>query len=238
MIRRSRVVTAALPARIGRQDGLAYCLWLPSELPGTSGPLGVRLTANIPLHGGVVILHGAGSAKENHHDFARVALAAGFAAVTFDQRGHGESEGPMDGRALDDVVAMAALLRSATGDPRLPIALRGSSMGGYFAIVAAGPTGARAVVAICPAPGEGLVRGLRAGKFSFDADAPSLEALLTSHDLFAAVRSLSAPLLSPPRRGRRAGPGRALPRAHRERQVAREPPDRAARRPPPLDPAR
>jgi pimeloyl-ACP methyl ester carboxylesterase len=143
----------------------------------------------------VVIVHGAGSCKESHHDFARALLAAGFAAVTFDQRGHGESEGPMDGRALDDVVGMASLLRSATGDLRLPIALRGSSMGGYFAIVAAGPAGARAVVAICPAPGEGLVRGLRAGKLSFDADAPALEALLTSHDLFTAVRSLSAPVL-------------------------------------------
>jgi fermentation-respiration switch protein FrsA (DUF1100 family) len=124
-----------------------------------------------------------------------VVLAAGFAAVTFDQRGHGESEGPMDGRALDDVVGMASLLRSATGDPRLPIALRGSSMGGYFAIVAATAAGAAAVVAVCPAPGEGLVRGLRAGRFGFDADVESLVALLTAHDLFAAVRSLNAPLL-------------------------------------------
>lgn len=142
-----------------------------------------------------MILHGAGSCKESHHDYARVVLAAGFAAVTFDQRGHGASDGPMDGRAIDDVASVASLLRSATGDPGLPIALRGSSMGGYLAIVAAPPSGARAVVAICPAPPEGLVRGLRAGRFSFDADVDALEALLTSHDLFAAVESLNAPLL-------------------------------------------
>jgi alpha-beta hydrolase superfamily lysophospholipase len=174
-----RTVTVALPAQIGRRDGLAYGLWLPEGAP----------------RGGVVILHGAGSGKENHHDFARVALAAGFAAVTFDQRGHGESDGPMDGRAIDDVMGMASLLRAATGDPALPIALRGSSMGGYFAIVAAAGAGARAVVAICPAPGEGLVRGVRAGRFSFAADADALEALLSAHDLFTAVDALRAPLL-------------------------------------------
>ncbi len=102
---RSRIVTPALPAEVGRKEGLAYALWQPSG----------------PLLGGIVIVHGAGSAKENHHDFARVAIASGFAAVTFDQRGHGESDGPMDGRALDDVVAMASLLRTSTGDPGLQV---------------------------------------------------------------------------------------------------------------------
>jgi alpha-beta hydrolase superfamily lysophospholipase len=178
-VRRLRTVTVALPSQVGRHDGLAYCLWLPEA----------------PPHGGVVILHGAGSCKESHHDFARVVLAAGFAAVTFDQRGHGESDGPMDGRALDDVVGVTSLLRSATGDPGLAVALRGSSMGGYLAIVAAASAGARAVVAICPASPEGLVRGLRAGKFGFDANADAFEMFLTSHDLFKAVTALKAPLL-------------------------------------------
>jgi alpha-beta hydrolase superfamily lysophospholipase len=176
---RARVVTAALPTQTGHHDGLAYSLWLPEALP----------------RGGVVILHGAGSCKENHHDYARVALAAGVAALTFDQRGHGESDGPMDGRAIDDVASMATLLRSSTGAPALPVALRGSSMGGYFAIVGAAAADACAVVAICPAPPEGLVRGLRAGKFSFAANVGALEALLTSHDLFAAVTALRAPLM-------------------------------------------
>jgi uncharacterized protein len=176
---RLRTVTVALPARVGSHHGLSYCLWLPEA----------------PPRGGVVILHGAGSCKESHHDFARVVLAAGFAAVTFDQRGHGASDGPMDGRALDDIVAVASLLRSATGDPELPIVLRGSSMGGYLAIIAAGAADARAVVAICPAPPESLVRGLRAGRFGFDADIDAVVAFLTAHDLFAAVKALKAPLL-------------------------------------------
>ncbi len=93
-----RTVVPVLPAESGSAEGLAYSLWLPGE--------------KVKLRGGVVILHGAGSCKENHHDFARGALAAGFAALTFDQRGHGGSEGPMDGRALADVAAMADLLRA------------------------------------------------------------------------------------------------------------------------------
>ena len=109
-----------------------------------------------------MILHGAGSAKESHHDFARAAVALGLGAICFDQRGHGESDGPMDGRMIDDVVMMAAHLRVAIGDRRAPLALRGSSMGGYLAILAARPAEAQAVVAICPASAAGLRRGLAA----------------------------------------------------------------------------
>ncbi len=180
---RPRTVTPQLPSEIGVHDGLAYSLWLPRAAPPA----------------GVVILHGAGSSKENHHDFARAALATGFAAVAFDQRGHGDSEGPMDGRAVDDVVSMADLLRSRiAGDPEGPmpaIALRGSSMGGYLALVSAAPARAAAVVAICPASGDGLRRGLVNGRFTFNADRPALEALLVEHDVRAAAGALEVPVL-------------------------------------------
>jgi alpha-beta hydrolase superfamily lysophospholipase len=142
----------------------------------------------------VVVLHGARSCKESHYDYARALIASGFAAITFDQRGHGESDGPMDGRALEDVRSMARLLREAGGSG-LRIALRGSSMGGYLAILAAGAIGARAVVAICPASGEGLRRGLRAGTLGFDADASALDAFLSGQDLHAEVSSLEIPVL-------------------------------------------
>jgi pimeloyl-ACP methyl ester carboxylesterase len=49
---------------------------------------------------GLVILHGAGSRKENHADMARAAAAAGLATVRFDMRGHGETGGLLDGRAI------------------------------------------------------------------------------------------------------------------------------------------
>jgi len=178
---RLRTVTAVLPSEIGARDGLAYSLWLPAP------PNSVR--------GGVVILHGAGSCKESHYDFARALLATGFAAICFDQRGHGDSEGSMDAHVLEDIAAMAAHLRAGIGDPNAPLALRGSSMGGYLAILAATLIDARAVVAICPASAEGLRRGLAADALRFDANVPALDSFLASHDLAEAVRSLKAPLL-------------------------------------------
>jgi len=136
-----------------------------------------------------VILHGAGSRKENHLDFAWLCASAGLAAITFDQRGHGASEGALGAGALDDVAAIATLL--APG----PVFLRGSSMGGAVALAAAARTGARAVVAICPAGPALLVAGLRAGLHGFRADIPALETLLGAIDLGAAARGLGPDLL-------------------------------------------
>lgn len=179
-MRRMRTATEALPTEIGARDGLAYSLWLPETRP---------------LPGGVVILHGAGSCKESHHDYARVVFGAGLAAIAFDLRGHGASPGPLDARVFDDIATMAALLREQTGDPELPVALRGSSMGGYFAIAAARTAGARSVVAICPASAEGMRRGLSAQRFEFEADAPALDALFADHDETDAVERLNVPVL-------------------------------------------
>jgi alpha-beta hydrolase superfamily lysophospholipase len=181
MRRMVRTVNAPRPARVGRHDGLAYTLWLaPGGAPST---------------GGVVILHGAGSCKESHHDFARRLIAARLAAIAFDQRGHGESDGPMDGRVLEDVTSMARFLRAACNAPDLPLVLRGSSMGGCFAILAAPAARARAVVAIAPAPPAGMRRGLHAGTFQLDADVPALDAVLAAQDLEESLASLDIPVL-------------------------------------------
>jgi alpha-beta hydrolase superfamily lysophospholipase len=182
MVSATRTVTPLLPAETGTTGGLAYTLWLP---PAPAAPA----TA------GIVIIHGAGSCKESHHDFARATVALGLAAIAFDQRGHGDSDGPMDARALDDVAAIAARLRAALGDPAAPIALRGSSMGGYLAILAAEPVDAQAVVAICPASAGGLHRGVAADALGFESDAEAFGAFLDDHELEPVVRSLTAPLL-------------------------------------------
>lgn len=178
MRRQVRTVNPVRPSEVGAHDGLAYSLWLPDD-----------------ARAGVVVVHGAGSCKESHHDFARAALAGGFAVVAFDQRGHGASEGPLDGRAIDDVAAIAALLRSRVDAPELPLGLRGSSMGGYLAIVAAPAAEANAVIAICPASSEGLRRGLKAGRLGFDADVDAVDRVLSEHDLHGAVELLPVPLL-------------------------------------------
>jgi uncharacterized protein len=173
-----RTVNAPRPADIGHHEGLAYTLWLPTE----------------PPRGGVVILHGAGSCKESHHDFARRLIAARLAAIAFDQRGHGESDGLMDARVLEDVVSMADVLRRGAG-AELPITLRGSSMGGCFALLAAPLVDARAVVAIAPAPPAGMRRALQSNRYQLDADVPALDAFLAAQDLQRAVGALEIPVL-------------------------------------------
>ena len=172
------------PTEVGRANGLAYTLWMP-EIPAAQ-------------QRGVVILHGAGSSKESHHDFARALLPIGCASIAFDARGHGSKGGFLDGRAIEDVVTIADVLRDALGgggQDRIPIGLRGSSMGGFLSIAAAADAAADAVVAICPAPGEELARGLRAGRFDLASDTEAVLALLDEIDLQEAVRSLDVPLL-------------------------------------------
>jgi alpha-beta hydrolase superfamily lysophospholipase len=157
---------------LGTHDGLSYALFRPEGEP----------------RAGIVILHGASSAKESHFDFARTAVAHDMAALAFDQRGHGRSEGELGAGAVDDVLEMCALLRGHA--PR--IALRGSSMGGFMAIQAAAADGdAEAVVAICPAPEDFLLRGLRSGRFEFRADNESIEPWLERADLHAAAAALA-----------------------------------------------
>ncbi len=170
---RHRDADVAAPARLETHDGLAYALFAPDGTP----------------RGGVVILHGAGSTKESHFDFARRCRAAGLAAVAYDQRGHGESAGELGVGALRDVEAMAALLRPA------PLLLRGSSMGGFMALAVARRLGACGVVAVCPAGADGLRRALRREELGFRADRPGLDDLLATIDLDAAARALGPGLL-------------------------------------------
>ena len=172
MPRTRRLPTPAPPAERGVLGDLAYTLWLPDGKPW----------------GGMVVIHGAMSCKENHHDMARAARTAGLAAVAFDLRGHGETGGRLDGRVLEDVAAIAELL------PR-PIALRGSSLGGYLAIAAAERARAAAIVAVCPAPAHGLAAGLRSGRLEVPVDLPAVEALLSEHDLGLIVEQSDVPLM-------------------------------------------
>ena len=98
-----RTVNVEPPDESGLHEGLSYALFLPEGEPA----------------GSLVILHGAGSSKESHFDFARRARLAGIAAACFDQRGHGESEGALDRRCVDDIGEIASLLISRLAVPVL-----------------------------------------------------------------------------------------------------------------------
>jgi uncharacterized protein len=160
------------PLEVGEHAGLAFARFTPAAKPW----------------GSVLLVHGADSTKESHFEFARAARSMGLEAIAFDLRGHGDSPGPLDEHVIDDLAAMASLL-----DAR-PLALRGSSMGGYLALVSARALGAAAVVAICPTPGELLLSGLHGGRFAF-AHTPGLEAFVAAHDLNRASEELDLPLL-------------------------------------------
>ncbi len=185
------------PEDAGTVDGLAYALFAPPSAPA----------------GGVVIVHGAGSRKESHFDFARACRAQGLAAVSYDQRGHGASEGPCDARLIDDAATVATLL----GDG--PIAMRGSSMGGYVAILAGHAIGAKAIVAICPAGAEHLRRMLRRDDLEFDADVAAIDGLLTTHELGPAVDRYTGALLVLHAEG-----DERIPVEHSRQLIAREGP--------------
>ena len=160
------------PPELGSHDGLSYALFVPDGEPVA----------------GVVIVHGAGGAKESHFDFARGCRADGMAALAYDARGHGTSDGSFGPGAIDDLLAMVELLRAHTPH----VALRGSSMGGFQAIHAGtrDPSIA-AVVAICPAPETGLLRYLRSGQeLEFRCDPEACAPWLESLDLYEAAGQL------------------------------------------------
>ena len=162
------------PAERGEQDGLAYWLWKPAS--------------GAPPWPAMVILHGAGSGKENHADFARACAAQGWLAVSYDQRGHGASAEPMGPAALSDVGRIARWIAERPDVDAQRVCVRGSSMGGWFAIQAAATSDAVAgVIAICPASEDGLRRGLRNGELEMRADSDAFDAWLGEHDLRDAI---------------------------------------------------
>jgi uncharacterized protein len=182
---RRRLPATRAPSAGGEHRGRPYLLWLPESDPPWPG---------------MVIIHGAGSRKENHADFARACAAAGWVALAYDQRGHGASSDGMSPEAAEDAGRMACLLADMDGVDGRRVCVRGSSMGGFIAIHAAARSPAIAgVVAICPASEEHLLSGLASGELEMrigEQARGDFGAWLAEHDLRDATRLLGAkPLL-------------------------------------------
>jgi uncharacterized protein len=181
------------PTESGSFDGIAYHLWLPrGERPAPA----------------VIVFHGAGSRKENHADYARAALAHGFVALTFDNRGHGETEGPLGPGLIADLQKLARFVAERPEVDERRVAARGSSMGGLLAIhLAAASDAIAAVVAICPASEQMILTSVRPvaegkppppGSYldSIRIDATALVAWLEEYEVGDAVERLGGkPLL-------------------------------------------
>lgn len=102
----------------------------------------------------LVLVHGFGGAKEDFADHVP-ALSARYRVVTFDHRGHGESDGPDDEAAysLDRMAADTLAVCDAIGADRFR--LLGHSMGGMTArrIALANPERLDALVLMDTSPG-------------------------------------------------------------------------------------
>jgi pimeloyl-ACP methyl ester carboxylesterase len=92
-------------------------------------------SASIP---GMVLCHGFGSGQRAMESSARILAEQGVATFIFDFRGHGSSEGAVDGKLADDVVdAWEVFSRFREVDGKR-MGLAGHSLGAMSAIQAAG----------------------------------------------------------------------------------------------------
>ena len=141
-----------LAARLEGQTAelrLSAILYLPdAESTGRAG-------RKLP---GIVVGHGAGSRATHHADFCREACAQGFVVLAPDLRGHGDSEGTADGPLELDLLAAVSFVRDhPLVDPH-SVCYRGSSMGGFYGLKTAVTAGFAALVLICPANEQVMLR--------------------------------------------------------------------------------
>jgi pimeloyl-ACP methyl ester carboxylesterase len=157
------------------------------SVPGS----GVQLAAEVwtpretARKGSAILLHGGGQTRHSWGSTARRLLRDGWQVLSFDARGHGESEWAPDGAyGVDQLVADLAEVRRHVDD--IPV-LVGASLGGITSLVAVGEgrVAARAIVLVDVTPGvnrSGVARihdfmlANKAGFASLDDVAAAIEA--------------------------------------------------------------
>ncbi len=126
-------------------DGPAGKLESILELPGESEPLGAVVVCHPhPLYGGTM-------QNKVAHTLARAFIHAGFAALRFNFRGVGKSDGSYDegNGELDD--AFAAMEWCRNRFPLLPFWIGGFSFGAAIAVKAASTESVDGLVSVAPA---------------------------------------------------------------------------------------
>jgi pimeloyl-ACP methyl ester carboxylesterase len=100
---------------------------------------------------GAIICHGFGTGYRTVESSARMLASRGIAVLIFDFRGHGNSDGVLDGNVVNDVIAAWNYLTACRSVDCTRIAVAGHSMGAMAAILAAGAIRPHALIALsCP----------------------------------------------------------------------------------------
>ena len=131
------------------------------EFPVVFGSHGLKLKGKILIPAkatssepapGAVLCHGFGAAYRVMEPSARIMAAQGIASIFFDFRGHGNSEGAMDGNMTEDIVDAYDTLCLLPEVDSQRIGVAGHSLGAMSAILAADKLdNLRALVALsCP----------------------------------------------------------------------------------------
>ena len=110
-----------------------------------------QASANEPVPG-AVLCHGFGAAYRVMEPAARIMSAQGIASLIFDFRGHGASEGAIDGKMAEDVIDAWNILCQLPEVDSQRMGIAGHSLGAMSAIMAADKVDKpRALVALaCP----------------------------------------------------------------------------------------
>ncbi len=95
-----------------------------------------RLNINFPIPG-AVLCHGFGASHRAVKASARILASKGIATLIFDFRGHGLSEGIVDGKMVEDVIDAWNFLSQFPGVDNKRIGLIGHSLGAMSVIMAA-----------------------------------------------------------------------------------------------------
>jgi dipeptidyl aminopeptidase/acylaminoacyl peptidase len=173
--------------------------------PGVSVLLTIELVAtqylpdeSVGPFPGLVVGHGAGSRRARHEPFCREACARGFAVLSLDLRGHGDSGGWADGPLEDDILAAAQFLRQHPAVDSDCLCYRGSSMGGFYGLKAAATPGFAAVALLCPAGERVMLEGLE-DTLPVDPstrwDVASMKAYFQQQDSLALAARVRCPVL-------------------------------------------
>jgi pimeloyl-ACP methyl ester carboxylesterase len=114
-------------------------------------PAGASRQDRVPAF---VMCHGYGNEQAAFETSALELANEGVATLTFDFRGHGSSEGILDGSVVDDVMDAWEYLHEQPEVDRKRMGLIGHSMGAFSAILAAGKLNKAKVLIALACPGD------------------------------------------------------------------------------------